>query len=161
MNKDLQDAFKNLARPKGVTFQAKVVSVDQTKGTCVVDNDGLEFTDVQLSATIEDDKRFLLIPKVGSFVMTAPINGDIHQLMVVMVSEITEVIMRTENAEFSFDDSGFLLKKQNETLKELMSDLLQAILNMRFTTNMGPTINLINAVEFQSIETRFNDFLKQ
>lgn len=160
MNKDLQDAFKNLTQPKGVSFPAKVVSVDKVKGICVVNDGELDYTDVQLSATIEDDKRFLILPKVGSFVIVAPINADIHRLMVIMVSEITEVIARTETAEFSFNDNGFLLKKQNETLKSLMSDLLIAIKNMRFTTNVGPTINLINLVEFQGIETRFNNFLK-
>ena len=58
------------------------------------------------------------------------------------------------------DNSGFLLKKENETLKKLMVDLLQEIQKMKFTTNAGPTLLLLNKPQFLAIENRFKQFLK-
>ncbi|ROI09798.1 hypothetical protein EGI11_03305 [Chryseobacterium sp. H3056] len=160
MSETLQKALSKLTGRKVSTFPASVVSVNKEVGTCTVSDGELEFVDVQLSATVKDDKRFLLIPKVGSFVLVSPIQEDLHRLYVEMFSEIVEVIMRTDASEFSFNDDGFLLKKQAETLKQLMGDLLQAIQNMKFTTNAGPTILLLNKPTFKEIETRFNNFLK-
>ena len=52
-------------------------------------------------------------------------------------------------------------KKQNETLAKLMSDLLKEIQKMKFTTNTGSTIKLVNQPQFLAIENRFKDFLKE
>lgn len=160
MSEALQKALGRLAGRKVNTFPASVVSVDKEAGTCTVTDGELEYTDVQLSATVNDERRFFLIPALESFVLVSPIQEDVNRLYVEMVSELDEVIMRTEEAEFSFNDAGFLLKKQNETLKQLMTDLLQEIQNMKFTTNAGPTILLLNKPQFAEIETRFKDFLK-
>ena len=51
-------------------------------------------------------------------------------------------------------------KKENENLKKLMADLITAIKALKFTTNNGPTINLINIADFIALENRFNQFLK-
>ncbi|WPC14606.1 hypothetical protein LEQ04_08430 [Riemerella anatipestifer] len=53
-----------------------------------------------------------------------------------------------------------MLRKDNETLAKLMRDLLVEIKKMKFTTNAGPTIKLINKPQFTAIENRFNNFLK-
>lgn len=42
-----------------------------------------------------------------------------------------------------------------------MSDLLQEIQKMKFTTNTGSTILLVNKPQFLAIENRFKDFLKE
>lgn len=157
---ELQKALSRLAGRKVNTFPATVISADKEAGTCRVSDGELEYDDVQLSATIKDSKRFFLVPKVGSYVLVSPIQEDLNRLYVEMVSEIDDVIMRTDSAEFSFNDAGFLFKKQDETLKQLMTDLLQAIQNMKFTTNAGPTILLLNKPEFLAIENRFKEFLK-
>ena len=41
-----------------------------------------------------------------------------------------------------------------------MVDLLQEIQKMKFTTNTGSTIKLVNKPQFLNIENRFKDFLK-
>ncbi len=160
-DKKLQDAFRNL-RKRGVsTFPAKVVSVNKSEGTCVVNDESLEFTDVALSATVEENgKRFFLFPKVGSFVLVSPVNENIHRLYVEFFSEIEDFDLQIENTRLQIDKDGFLLKKQNETLAKLMSDLLKEIQNMKFTTNTGSTILLVNKPQFLKIEDRFKDFLK-
>jgi hypothetical protein len=84
---------------------------------------------------------------------------------VVVTSQITNYELTIENCELSIDATGFLLKKENETLKMLMADLIGAIKAMRFTVATPDTINgsttaMVNMAQFTAIETRFNQFLK-
>lgn len=161
MEKALQDAFKKLKERGVSTFPAKVVSVDKANGICAVTDDDLQYDDVALSASIETNgKRFFLFPKVGSFVLVSPVNEDLHRLYVEYFSEIEDFDLQIEDTRIQIDADGFLLKKQNETLKSLMVDLLEAIEVMRFTTRSGPTIKLLNKPQFTAIKNRFKQFLK-
>lgn len=177
MEKELQDAFRKLKKRDVDTFPVKVLSVDKAKGTCKVSDDELEYTDVQLSSVIDaNNSKFYLFPKVGSSVLVSPINEDLHRLYVEAYSEIESMNLRIESSQlfvdkdkflfkreqvqFKIDQDGFLLKKENENLKKLMADLIRAIKALKFTTNNGPTINLINIADFIALENRFNQFLK-
>jgi len=158
---ELTEAFRRLKKRDVDTFPAVVVSVDKEKGTCVIASDGLELPDVQLSAIIDgNDKKFYLFPKVGSSVLVSPINEDLHRLYVEEYSEIESLDLKIELVRFQVDKDGFLLKKENETLRALMIDLIMEIKKMKFTTNYGPTIQLINTPQFTAIEERFKNFLK-
>lgn len=161
MEKELHDAFRKLKQRDVDTFPVKVLSVDKSAGTCKVTDDELEYTDVRLSAVIDgNDKKFYLFPKVGSSVLVSPINEDLKNLYVEAYSEIDGLDLKIEDVHFNIDKDGFLLKKENETLKKLMADLITAIKAMKFTTNNGPTINLVNIADFIALENRFNQFLK-
>ena len=48
----------------------------------------------------------------------------------------------------------------NKNMAELIDKLFEAILKMRFTTNTGPTIMLINRAEFESLKNEFKELLK-
>lgn len=161
--KALQDAFRQLTKREVDTFPARVVSVDKANGTCVVNDGEIDYTDVQLSATVENNgKRFYLFPKVGSFVLVSPINEDIHRLYVEFFSEIESLDLTIETTQLQIDQDGFLFKKQSETLYKLMEDLLREIQRMKFlTTSGGPTTRLINKEKFKLIENRFKGFLKE
>ena len=161
MEKELHDAFRKLKQRDVDTFPVKALSVDKSAGTCKVTDDELEYTDVRLSAVIDgNDKKFYLFPKVGSSVLVSPINKDLKNLYVEAYSEIDGLDLKIEDVHFNIDKDGFLLKKENETIKKLMADLITAIKAMKFTTNNGPTINLVNIADFIALENRFNQFLK-
>ena len=161
MSKELQKAIGELKKRGVSTFPATVVSVDKDNGTCTVNDGELEYTDVLLSAQMaENGKRFYLFPKVNSWVMISPIQEDLNRLYVEFYSEIEAFDLQIEETRIHIDTNGFLLKKQNETLKKLMVDLLQEIQKMKFTTNTGSTILLVNKPQFLSIENRFKNFLK-
>lgn len=164
MEKDLQDAFRKLVKRDVDTFPVHVVSVDKNKGTCVVSDDDIHYTDVQLSSVIDGQKnKFFLFPAVGSSVLVSPINEDLKRLYVEAYSEIESLDLNIKAVEFKISESGFLLKKENETLKGLISDLLTAIENMSFTVTTtggsGSTTTLINEAQFSSVKNRFNQFL--
>ena len=161
MSKELQKAIGELKKRGVSTFPATVVSVDKANGTCTVNDGELEYTDVLLSAQMaENGKRFYLFPKVNSWVMISPIQEDLNRLYVEFYSEIEAFDLQIEETRIHIDTNGFLLKKRNETLKKLMVDLLQEIQKMKFTTNTGSTIKLVNKPQFLDIENRFKDFLK-
>lgn len=161
MSDELQKAILRLKKRGVSTFPATVVSVDKSKGTCVVSDGELEYTGVSLSAKIEENgKRFYLFPKVNSWVLVSPVEEDLHRLYVEFYSEIESFDLQISMTRMQIDEDGFLLKKENETLKALMVDLLTAIETMRFTTRSGPTIKLLNKAQFTDIKNRFKQFLK-
>lgn len=161
MRKDIHDAFKALMDSDDKIFVAQVVDVDKDNGICTVVADELEYTEVRLSAIVKErESVYYLFPVVGSFVLVAPINGDVHNLVVVSYSEVEELKFTTGQSELNITPDGFLLRKQNENLQKLMLDLIKAIKRMKFTTNTGSTIKLINTPEFTALEPRIKNLLK-
>ena len=169
MSKELADAFRKLKQRDVDTFPAVVLSVDKSKGTCLIEGDGLELPDVQLSSIIDgSNKKFYLFPKVGSSVLVSPINEDFNRLYIESYGEVESLDLIIETVQFKVDGAGFLLKKQNETLKALMADFITACKNLSFTVSTtgtssaqtGTTTALVNTAEFVVVENRFNQFLK-
>lgn len=169
MDQELQDALRRLKQRDVDTFPVTVLSLNKTLGTCKVTDGELEFDEVQLSSVIDANKsKFYLFPKVGSSVLVSPINENLKRLYIEAYSEIESMNVQIEATQFRIDKDGFLLKKQNETLKKLMADLFDAIAQMKFTVDTtgtaaaqtGKTTIMTNAAQFTSIKTRFNQFLK-
>lgn len=137
----------------------EVVSVDIEKKTADLKPlDGS--SNINDAYLIVDDEQggVYAEPSVGSLVCVVFVSKEIA--VVVNTSELKEFRTKIEGVTFQMDKDGFLLKKENETLKALMVDLITEIKRMKFTTNMGPTIKLINKPQFTAIENRFKNFLK-
>lgn len=158
---DLAEKLKRITKQDTDTNVMTVLSVDRSNGTCTCDDGTLEHTDVRLSAIIDDKlQKFYIIPKLGSTVLVSPIESNYTLQYVSAVSEPEALYLCTEKVVLDIDKDGFLLKKENETLRKLLLDLITAIKAMKFTTNVGPTIALLNVADFVALETRFKDFLK-
>lgn len=159
--------LKEMAKSDGpaVSSIAKVKSVDETKATCVlIDEDGQEIFDVRLRPVLTGNKSFILVPKVGSYVLAVRVEDD-DDWMVIAADEIEKIGYYIGTMIFEIDAFGFLLKKENETLKKIMVDLIGAVKAMSFTLTTPDTINgsttlLNNIAQFTAIETRINGFLK-
>ena len=90
---------------------------------------------------------------------------DDEDWMVIAADEIEKIGYYIGSTIFEIDATGFSFKKENESLKKLMVDLLGAIKAMSFTLTTPDTINgsttlLNNSAQFTAIETRINQFLK-
>jgi hypothetical protein len=166
----LRNRLEEMAKASGpaVSNIAKVKSVDQDKAICVLeDEDGQEIPAVRLRPVLNGKKSFLQIPKVGTYVLAIRIEDD-EDWMVIACDEVDKVIWYVGSTTFQMDDTGFLLKKENETLKKLMVDLIGACKNLSLsvtttgtaTNQAGTTTAVLNLAEFVAIETRFNQFLK-
>ena len=137
-----------------VWVEVKEVDWDEKTMVALGIDDELEYYDVLLGLGSVDVK-----PKVGSNCLIGFINNSETLPFLIMADEVEEIDVKSEHCQLKVND-GFLLKKQNETLAKLMSDLLKEIQKMKFTTNTGSTIKLVNQPQFLSIENRFKDFLK-
>ncbi|MRI64525.1 hypothetical protein EDM00_11090 [Ornithobacterium rhinotracheale] len=158
---ELQNALSAFTKRATPTIAVEVVSVDKKKGICRVKDDSIEYN-VRLTATEvenESEKRFYLFPKVGSSILIAPIEEDMNRYYIVAYSEVESFDYKVGEVHFLVNAEGFLLKKENETLKALMADLIATIKRMKFTTNTGSTIKLVNEPEFTALEKRFNHLL--
>lgn len=68
--------------------------------------------------------------------------------------------IKTDTTEFTIDPAGFTLKKGTETLKKIMSDLLDAIIAETHATGTGPSGPPINIADFTAIKTRIGTFFE-
>lgn len=161
IDRELQQALKNLGKRATPTLSVEVVSVNKEKGTCRVFEDGLTF-EVRLASVINENKnRFYLFPKVGSSVLIAPIEEDINRYHVVGYSEIESFSFCTERTEFQIDQNGFLLKRNETDFKTLLNELLTELKNAIIQTpsgvgNFAPN----NVTKFEQINDKINQLFK-
>lgn len=120
---------------------------------------GAVVDDARLRSVVKEGNRFVLVPKEGSIVQVGKIENS-DEYLVIGVEEITQVRCQVDTTAFRVDAEGFLLKKGDDSLQKLIEDLFGAISRMVFTTNVGPTIKLVNQPEFDALKTRFDNFLK-
>jgi len=137
-----------------VLVEVKEVNWDERTMTVIGVTDELEYYDVLLGLGSVNVK-----PKIGSSCLIGFINNSETLPFLIMADQVEEIEIKSDQCQFKVND-GFLLKKQNETMAKLMSDLLKEIQKMKFTTNTGSTIKLVNQPQFLAIENRFKDFLK-
>ena len=137
---------------------AEVTAVDTDVKTCDVKPiDGTsEIFDVFLN--LDETTGQFREPVVGALICIVFITKE--TAVAVNYSELKQHNVKIKETEFIIDEKGFLLRKADENLAKLMDDLLKEILKMKFTTNTGSTITLVNAPEFVGIQNRFKNLLK-
>lgn len=162
----LEEMAKN--HGPAVSNIAKVKSVDEAKATCtLIDEDGQEIFNVRLRPVLNGKKSFLQIPKTGTFVLAIRIEDD-DDWMVIGCDEVDKVVWYVGDAVFEMDNDGFLFKKQDETFKKIIVDFISAVKSIQLLVSTtgtaaaqtGQTTSVVNIAEFESIETRINQFLK-
>lgn len=137
---------------------AEVVSVDIETKTCDVKpiDGSSEIFDVFLN--LNEESGQFCEPVIGSLICIVFITKE--TAVAVNYSELKQYNIIIEETEFTIDKNGFLLRKADETLAKLMDDLLKEIRLMKFTTNTGSTITLVNEPKFLAIQNRFKNLLK-
>lgn len=153
--------LKEMAKNDGpaVSNIAKVQSVDESKATCVlVDEDGQEIFDVRLRPVLTGKKSFILVPKVDSYVLAVRVEDD-DDWMVIASDEIEKVGYYVGDTIVELTDKVHIAAG-GENLATLIDELFEAIGKMVFTTNTGPTIKLVNILEFEDLRIKFKTLLK-
>lgn len=138
------------------TVWAEVKDVDWEEKTMVAIgiDDEVDYFDIILGVGSVYYK-----PKKGCSCLIGIIDNNDTTPFLIYAEELESYEVKVGETQLNMEN-GFLLKKENETLKKLMVDLLEAIELMKFTTNQGPTLKLINKQSFTDIKTRFKTFLK-
>jgi|AMZC01.1.fsa_nt_AMZC01002902.1_18 hypothetical protein len=158
----LQEAIRILSQNDKSNLQvAKVVKV--TGNICTVDfEDGRPLLDqVRLKAVIDDDENaFLIIPKEGSYVLISPLAGNNANQIIAAYSVVERLELKIERTLFKIDKEGFLLSRQNDSLQNVLSDLIDAINSITVPTGTGPSGTPINSPSFNNIKLRLQKILK-
>lgn len=157
----IRERIEEMAKSHGpaVSNIAKVKSVNENLATCVLeDEDGQEILNVRLRPVLSGKKSFIQIPKVGTYVLAVRIEDD-EDWMVIACDEVTKISYTVGDVVFELTEK-IQLKAGGESLADLMDELFAAIGRMVFQTNVGPTSNLLNKIEFDDLKTRFKTLLK-
>ena len=156
LNKAVTDKIKSFVSVQTIWVEADEIDWEEKTMTAIGVSDDLPYYDILLGLD-----SILIKPKKGATCLIGLIDNNPTTPFLIWANETEEYSIKVENTELKMDN-GFLLKKSNETLAGLMSDLLQEIQQMKFlTTSGGPTTRLINQPKFKEIENRFKELLKE
>jgi len=173
-------ALKELLRSRKTIsiWAGKVTSVDESEGTCVVeDNEELEHFDVRLRATVDNSKKgVLLYPKVGSYVLVGDIGSSKSDYCVIQYSEIDkayvelpectvvsgQVKLNIDSSGVEISNGGTNLKSELDSLVNQLNSLITQIqaITVPCTGPGNPSGIPINAAAFQTISTQIGQVLK-
>jgi hypothetical protein len=157
--KGIQAAIQKLGE-KGDEVYAKICVVEAVNGkTCTLKpvDGSSEIIDVPFSADTDND-GIINHPLQGSMVLAAFTDKDSAVICGFSQVELSEIKIGTVTLRIT--DYGFVIKKGDDSLQKLMKDLITKIRAMKFTTNTGATIQLLNDADFAALEIRFNELLK-
>lgn len=156
LNKAVTDKIKSFVSVQTIWVEAGEIDWEEKTMTAIGVSDDLPYYDILLGLD-----SILIKPKKGATCLIGLIDNNPTTPFLIWANETEEYSIKVENTELKMDN-GFLLKKSNETLAGLMSDLLREIQQMKFlTTSGGPTTRLINQPKFKEIENRFKELLKE
>ena len=155
LNKAVTDKIKSFVSVQTIWVEADEIDWEEKTMTAIGVSDDLPYYDILLGLD-----SILIKPKKGATCLIGLIDNNPTTPFLIWANETEEYSIKVENTELKMDN-GFLLKKENETLAKLMTDLLQEIQKMKFlTTSGGPTTRLINKEKFKAIGNRFKNLLK-
>lgn len=156
----IREGFENMAKgfAPAVSNIAKVKSVNENEGTCIlIDEDEQEFLNVRLKPVLSDNKSFLQIPKVGTFVLAIRVEDD-NDWMVIASDEVDKFLWIVGDTKLELTDK-ICVEANNQNLLNLLEQLF-AVLDSGYHTNAGVTIKLVLQPEFELLKQDFKKLLK-
>lgn len=156
-DKELTDRLKSLM-PGEAVMHGVVDSVDLDKATCNVRVGGKLYLNASLRSVVTDDSGITVFPRIGSVVTCFKLQGS-NRLIVIKHSEVDVFQLVIDNTVVFISNDGVRIERGNESLKKIINDLLDAILQMTVTTGVGPSGTPINFAQFEQIKTRLDNLL--
>ena len=135
--------LKTKGNTKVQTHWAEVVEVDWNNKTMTVKGliDDLEFYDVLLGLGSVYKK-----PKIGAKCLIGLILNNEAATFLIEAEAVDELFIEVGTSTFKIDANGFLVKRDNETLKKVLNDLiveLNKIIVIQGTSINVPAMNAI------------------
>jgi hypothetical protein len=169
---ELYNAFKKAFGPGTDVFPAIVTAVN-ADGSLKVDVDGVEYPDVLVQASLSDGQKGEKVrPAVDSLIIIERI-GDAksNEFMAVLFSEIEQHTIEIGTASWDmtgagFDlkkddtvlnigEDGFLVKKDDDTLKEVLTLIVQAVMKIIVLQGTNP-----DRAKLQQALTKINNLFQ-
>jgi hypothetical protein len=143
---NLRDIIRALAATGDLPYSVPgvVTAVNKRKGTVSVDpvDDSAELVGVLLQA--DAASGFVVYPVVGSTVIVSFLDKD--NAFVSMLSQV---------------DTYELRNQAGESLKDLLVDTLQELLNFKVLTNTGASLGVVNTPQLLAIQNRIKLFFNK
>lgn len=107
-----------------------VKSVETDNYTCTVEFEGIELSDVRLTAVVDSDSKSVIAPAVNSDVLIAFVGSSETDAVIVAYSKIEEITINANQITINNGDNGGLIKieelktqisKNNQILQSIMS----------------------------------------
>lgn len=108
------------------TLLAEVSAVDSATFTCTLDDDGLLYEGVRLRPVLDGKESLTLVPKVGSWALAVRLE-DSEEWMLISAGEFDKVVTKVGTTVLEQDASGFLIKKGNDSIKQLFQLVIDSI----------------------------------
>lgn len=122
----IREIITQLANDGG-EYYSKVCRVKSINGLvcdCTPVDGDADILDVRLIAD-ENEEFFVLVPAVDSVVLVSFITKE--AAYVSMVSKISEIKYKIGDAYYSVTQDGFLFQKGNDTMKQAMTLIIEAV----------------------------------
>lgn len=157
IEEQLREALRKLAAQAGpgVSLLAKVTSVDEANATCELQDDDTDiaYHNVRLRPVLDGNNSQMLVPKVGTWALAIRIE-DTEQYMVIACGETDKLVSKIGTTELRQTAAGFVIKKGNDSLKEVFVNVIEAVQQIvvlqgnnpdyvKLTTALSKTNNLL------------------
>lgn len=171
---ELINSLKKINKSTNVILPGKVISVNKNNFTCKVEfNENIYVDDVKLQALESFNEGIVVIPEENSYVLVGKIlNSDQYFILaytsiekILIKIKNTELITSDEGIKFKFKNTELLIndyisvKTTNESLLELLANLIDLIMQLTVPTGTGPSGTPINASLFNQLKQRLNNIL--
>jgi hypothetical protein len=156
----LRAGFERMAKrfAPAVSNIARVKSVNESEATCtLIDEDDQEFLEVRLKPVISDNKSFLQIPKIGTYVLAVRVEDD-DDWMVIASDQVDKFLWVVGDTKLELTDK-ICMEAGSQNMLSLLQRLF-TVIERGYQTNMGVTIQLILQDEFLNIKDDFKKLLK-
>jgi hypothetical protein len=138
------------------TMLAIVRSVNDTEATCVLYDaeTNLEYYDVRLRPVIDGKESLTVFPKDKSWCLATRIEGT-EEWMVLACSEIDKWRLKIGDTLIEQNATGLLIKKQNDTLRQALELIVQAVMKVVVVQGQNP-----DYVKLQQALTKIQNILR-
>jgi hypothetical protein len=125
---DIREQAEKWARRFGpaAIVPATVAEINQDDTISVTLATESVIPDVRLKSAVKAGNKQVRVPEVGSMVLIGRIDNS-DEWVVLSMDEISQALTVIGNTRFEITENGFLVKQGDETLKDLLSDTLDAI----------------------------------
>lgn len=162
-HKNIQQSIRAITDKDVEIISAVVIGVDEDATTMEVRTSFFEDADaetitVTLNAVSNNSNGYILYPAINSNVIIGNVDGP-GEYTLIRASDITKAVVKIGDQVFTMDGNKYGLVKGSESMKQLLDDLVAAIKAITVTTGTGPSGTPINALTFDNIKNRIDNFL--
>ena len=159
MSETLADIKEQLAEFSGryapkILRTATVTAVNADDTVAIELGNGRTVDDARLRAVVANGNRVVMVPSVGSTVVVGKLENS-DEYVVLMVSEVSEIKDKIGTVELNVNNAGILMKKDDDTLKQIATLIIEAIEPIIILEGRNP-----NLVKLAQAKTKVNNLLR-